>query len=71
MKFDEALMRFKNEILKEYGSEGLIKIGVDYDLFNIIILDFSKDGRATYYPADCNKTMICGVEIKVTEKDRF
>jgi len=76
MKFDEALMIFRNELIKEYGhrGEGLLKIGLDHELYNTIVLQYLNDGttaRYDYSPAGINKTMIHGIEIKVTEKDRF
>lgn len=80
MKIDEFIYKMRHELYKEYGPKGengLIKIGVTPDLFDRIVLDFAQRdtliGVSTYsyYPSSCNKFIVNGIEIKVTEKNDF
>lgn len=72
IKFADALMKFRNTVMAEYGPKAdIFKIGISPELLDQIKTEFAAQ---PYYAVDDPRVggiKICGTDVVAAAKDRF
>ena len=74
MKIENAIMKFRNDLMEEYGHRAApIRITFGPEMFDNIVIDLFQKGPGctSCYPHDVADLKICGIKIRPERNDEI
>jgi hypothetical protein len=71
-KFDEILMKFRDELYENYGKEPKFKLVLGHEMFNDVMIAMNtKANYATFMPSAMNDCRVCGIKIDARGREEL